>query len=237
MSLEPRVLLEDTHLIVLSKPAGLLSQGEHTGDLNLVDWLRERWGRPYVGLVHRLDRNTSGLMVVAKRTKAANRLTQALQEGSLVRVYRAILRGQLQEPQDWRHFLEKDERTNTVRVVPQSHSRSHSNSRAKEARLRVLPIQAGGSPSAPLTLVEFTLDTGRSHQIRVQAQAQGMPLLGDQKYSRASTGLGPAPGMHRPALHSFRLSFPHPMGGAPMSFEDPVPAEWDQILRSANPLR
>src|SRR6185312_17156504 len=83
----PKILFEDQHLIVLSKPAGLLSQGEKTGDENLVDWLRTYLGRPYVGLVHRLDRNTSGIMVVAKRTKSAQRLTDALQKGDLHRSY------------------------------------------------------------------------------------------------------------------------------------------------------
>jgi len=72
--LEPRVIFEDAHLLVLSKPAGLLSQGGESPGENLVDWLRSHLGRPYVGLIHRLDRNTSGIMVVGKRTKAARRL-------------------------------------------------------------------------------------------------------------------------------------------------------------------
>src|SRR6476646_8222582 len=93
LHLTPKIIFEDPNLIVLSKPAGLLSQGEHKGDPNLVDWLRIYLGRPYVGLVHRLDRNTSGIMVVAKRTKAAQRLTEQLQSGKLERTYLAWLEG------------------------------------------------------------------------------------------------------------------------------------------------
>ena len=115
--LTPRILLEDTHLAVLSKPAGLLSQGESTGDFNLVDWCRDYFGRNYVGLVHRLDRNTSGLMVVAKRSKSAERLTEALKKGQLVRIYQALLHGDLREPAEWVHFLKKNESTNVVSVV------------------------------------------------------------------------------------------------------------------------
>src|SRR3954468_14683249 len=111
MPASPRILFEDTHLIVLAKPAGLLSQGEHTGGENLVDWLREYLGRPYVGLVHRLDRNTSGIMIVAKRTKSANRLTEALREGALEREYLAWVEGACEPGREFRgeHRLLKDE--------------------------------------------------------------------------------------------------------------------------------
>ncbi len=225
LSQEPRILFEDQHLVVLSKPSGLLSQGEHTGDENLVDWLRARWGRPYVGLVHRLDRNTSGLMVVAKRTKAAQRLTLSLQKGELIRTYQALLCGRLEAPADWRHFLQKDERTNVVRVV-----RSGSGREVKEARLGVRPLRTGGRPGAELTLAEFVLDTGRSHQIRVQAAAEKLPLLGDLKYGGPGAahwgGLRP----QGPALHSCQLSFPHPMGGAQVTYNDPPSNEWERWL-------
>src|SRR3954466_7112299 len=117
MPLSPKILFEDQHLVVLSKPAGLLSQGEKTGDENLVDWLRGYFGRNYVGLIHRLDRNTSGLMVVAKRTKSAQRLTDALQDGSLKRTYLAWVVGDLRAPTTWEHWLLKDEAKNVVRAV------------------------------------------------------------------------------------------------------------------------
>ena len=217
--LTPEVLFEDQHLIVLAKPAGLLSQGESTGDMNVVDWLRERFGRPYVGLVHRLDRNTSGAMVVAKRTKAANRLTEALKKGELERTYLAWLVGKLAQPVRWSHRLEKNEATNVVRVV---------RSGGKEAALTVKPVGQGQWEGLALTLAEFSLETGRSHQIRVQAAHEGLPLLGDTKYGMRQGQAGLAFG--RPALHSHRISFPHPMSGELMSYEAPLPADMSSIV-------
>jgi 23S rRNA pseudouridine1911/1915/1917 synthase len=93
----PKILFEDTHVIVLSKPAGMLSQGDISGDESLVDWLRTYLGRNYVGLIHRLDRNTSGIMIIGKRSKSANRLTESLQKGDLERSYIAIVEGSTPE--------------------------------------------------------------------------------------------------------------------------------------------
>jgi 23S rRNA pseudouridine1911/1915/1917 synthase len=216
------ICFEDTHLLVLSKPAGLLSQGDASNDENLVDLLRIYLGRPYVGLVHRLDRNTSGLMVVAKRSKSADRLTQSLKKGELVREYRAWLRGELSEAQEWRHWLLKDEQKNEVSVV------NPHRAGAKEASLKVSRVGHGEMQGLPLTLAEFELDTGRSHQIRVQAAAQGYPLLGDPKYGRNEAA---DRAMGRPALHSFRLRFPHPMSKQVMSFEDPLPADMARLWK------
>jgi 23S rRNA pseudouridine1911/1915/1917 synthase len=217
----PKILLEDTHLIVLDKPAGLLSQGEKTGDVNLVDWLRAYLGRPYVGLIHRLDRNTSGIMVVAKRTKSAERLTRALQEGSLTREYLAWVEGSLGPPGktlSWSHSLKKDERTNRTSVV------KTGTPGAKVATLKATPLQSGVWKGSPLTLVRFRLETGRSHQIRAQAAHEGHALLGDRKYAAILEGFP------RVALHSWKISFPHPMGGAVVSLEAPVPEDMRSLL-------
>ncbi len=214
-ALIPKVLFEDQHLMVLDKPAGLLSQGDVSGEPNLVDWLRERLGRPYVGLVHRLDRNTSGLMVVAKRTKSANRLTAALQKGDLQRAYLAWVHGTLAAPARWAHVLEKEERTNTVRVV--------RGRPGKQAVLSARPVRPGQWRGETVTLVEFVLETGRSHQIRVQAAAEGHALVGDRKYARVDDGFP------RPALHSYRLSFPHPMSGETMTYESELPEDLRKI--------
>ncbi len=223
-ALEPRVVFEDTHLLVIEKPAGLLSQGEIQGDPNLVDWCRQRFGRPYVGLVHRLDRNTSGLMVVAKRTKSANRLTDALQAGLVQRTYLAWLTGAFTGNARWKHYLVKDESKNTVRASKESRAG------AKEAILNVRAVGRGELDGHVLTLAEFTLETGRSHQIRAQAAFEGYPLLGDLKYGgRANETLHRAFGRH--ALHSARLEFPHPMGGAPMNFESALPADMAKLRR------
>ena len=215
--LYPKILYEDNHLIVLSKPAGLLSQGEKTGDHNLVDWLRAYLKRNYVGLVHRLDRNTSGLMVIAKRTKSAQRLTTSLQEGKILRHYLGWAVGTLSKPTRWTHQLEKDERTNLVKVV---------QSGGKEAILMALPRAHGLWEQTPLTLIEFKLETGRSHQIRVQAAAEGLALLGDTKYGKSKSSFP------RTALHSHYLVFPHPMTEEDMQFEDPLPLDMSEIKHS-----
>lgn len=216
----PKILFEDAHLVVLSKPAGLLSQGESSGDLNLVDWCRDYFGRQYVGLVHRLDRGTSGLMVVAKRSKSAERLTEALKKGDLIRVYQALLHGKLAAPAEWIHHLRKNEKTNTVTVVrPGAEG-------AKEARLRVAPLSLYLDPLTKgiITLAEFHLDTGRSHQIRVQASASHLPLVGDSKYG------APPSKLTRPALHSSFIRFPHPITKEPVEITDPLPSDMAEFI-------
>ncbi len=207
-----RVLFEDQHLIVLSKEPGLLSQGDSSGESSLVDLLRIHFGRNYVGLIHRLDRNTSGLMVVAKRSKSADRLSEQLRTGELVRQYHAVLWGNFKDSREtvWEHFLKKDERTNEVRVV------RAGTAGAKNATLRILPIKNFPHPVSgdSVTLARFSLETGRSHQIRVQSAAQGHPLIGDTKYGNKSS----MPLFPRPALHSATLEFLHPMTKEKMSF-------------------
>ncbi|MDO8493720.1 MAG: RluA family pseudouridine synthase [Deltaproteobacteria bacterium] len=219
-----QIIFEDLHLIILSKPAGLLSQGEHTGDENLVSALQSYLGRNYVGLIHRLDRNTSGIMLVAKRTKAARRLTDALQEGKVVRSYLGWVLGELKKPVLWKHFLTKDSEKNIAQVVASTHSG------AKAASLRAHPITKGKFKDKTLTLVEFQLETGRSHQIRVQSAHEGYPLLGDWKYNPQARTLAKAFG--RPALHSYQISFPHPMSGEILKFEAPLPKDFEKIIRS-----
>jgi len=219
-SLNPpfRILFEDQHLIVLSKSPGLLSQGDHSGESSLVDLLRIHFGRNYVGLIHRLDRNTSGLMVVAKRSKSAERLTAQVQSGELDRQYHAILFGALiagPEPhpeQHWEHHLLKNESTNEVTVV------RPGTPGAKAASLIAIPVRVFPHPETgdSITLTRFKLETGRSHQIRVQAKAKGHPLIGDSKYGTSrSPSLFP-----RPALHSCFLEFTHPMRKERLKFEE-----------------
>ena len=157
-----RILFEDQHLIVLSKNPGLLSQGDASGDPSLVDLLRVHFGRNYVGLIHRLDRNTSGLMVVAKRSKSADRLSEQLKSGVLERKYRALLFGPLEggKEQRWEHWLLKNEKTNEVRVV------TPRTTGAKIATLLVTPIKTFAHPqrSDLITLAEFKLERDQWRQ-------------------------------------------------------------------------
>jgi len=219
MKKEPKIIFEDSHLIVLSKPAGLLSQGEKTGSQNLVDWLRKYLGRKYVGLIHRLDRNTSGIMVVAKRTKAARRLSEALKKREISRTYLGCILGIVEKPVTWTHWLLKDTEKNEVKAV------SQSNPKAKKAILHLTPKKSGLWNQTPITLAEFELETGRSHQIRIQTSAKGKPLLGDPKYGKQIKDLP----LDRPALHSYQISFPHPMSGEILKFKAPLPSDIKKI--------
>jgi 23S rRNA pseudouridine1911/1915/1917 synthase len=225
----PIILFEDSHLIVLSKPAGLLSQGEITGDSNLVQWLRHYLKRHYVGLIHRLDRNTSGAILVAKRSKAARRLTDALQEGEIVRNYLSVVYGQLEEEKKWTHYLSKNPQSNQVQVE------TEKNTRSKLASLSVLPLAFSYYQNNAFSLVEFKLETGRSHQIRIQASAEGFPLLGDLKYfsenKKNVTTHRQNLLFKRPALHSYQISFPHPMLNTRMHFEAPLPKDFQKVIQ------
>jgi 23S rRNA-/tRNA-specific pseudouridylate synthase len=139
----------------------------------------------------------------------------------------AWIRGTLPEPRVLEHFLLKDPKTNVVRVV------KPGVQGAKEARLRLAPLSPpvrGVWFGTPVSLVEFVLDTGRSHQIRVQSAAEGFPILGDEKY-------GPTPKFEsrfgRPALHSWRISFAHPKTGQTLKCEAPIPPDMEAVRTGA----
>lgn len=210
--------------MVLSKPVGWLSQGSDApaGTVpNVVDALRARWGRPFVGLIHRLDRNTSGVMVVAQRTKSASRLTASLQSGELRRTYLAWVHGVLRGHGSWEHLLQKDPQSNRVHVLRDRSSASHSGRLPPQpARLRFESLTTVRRGDQECSLVRFDLDTGRSHQIRAQAAAEGHPLLGDLKYG--------GPPHARLGLHSWKLEFPYPVGESRrLYFCDDLPQELD----------
>lgn len=211
------VLFEDANLVVIEKPAGWLSQSDKTHEPSLVDYLRQYFGRHYVGLVHRLDRPTSGLMVVAKRSKAAQRLSESLKNGELKRKYMAWVAGNLvNDEMELVHWVSKDEATNMVTAT------LGERPGAKRAKTLVKVIEK----KSPITLCEFELETGRSHQIRAQMAAYGAPLLGDVKYG------GPAldPGVF--LLHSSYLEFPHPIGKKIYRFTSAPPVSWTRYLRA-----
>ena len=212
------VIFEDPHLIVLSKHAGLLSQGEATGDINLVDQLREYFGRHYVGLIHRLDRNTSGIMIIAKRTKSAQRLSEALKKGQVDRSYLSLHDGEFPQARTLKHYLKKNSH-NKVQCYDDPAPLT------KEAIMTLSPLAHSEASSATLCYVE--LQTGRPHQIRAQSHHIGHPLLGDSKYAAKGSGQR----FHRPALHSFKLEFPHPKTQEPMTFKAPLPSDMQNLLK------
>jgi len=235
MSAEPQaipleVLFEDEHLIILDKPAGLVvhpAPGHPDGTLvnALLHHGQLRGGpdplRP--GIVHRLDKDTSGVMVVAKTAQAHERLVEMFQQHSLERAYLAIALGRPPESIRYDTF----------------HGRHPANrkkftSRGDRGRRAVTDLESvevlHGS-----ALVRCRLETGRTHQIRVHLAEHGHPVLGDPLYGksigdpelrRVSTELG------RQALHAAVLAFEHPIGGEPMSFETEPPEDFQQALRA-----
>ncbi|MDI9440788.1 MAG: RluA family pseudouridine synthase [Firmicutes bacterium] len=211
------ILYEDNHLLVVVKPPNLLSQGDQTGDDDLhsllKEYIREKYNKPgnvYLGLVHRLDRPTGGVMVFAKTSKAAGRLSEQLRDNTLQRSYLTIVSGYPEPLQgERRDYLLKDNRTNMVSVV------KPNVAGAQEAILKyqVLDMKNGFS------LVRVQLLTGRPHQIRVQMAAFGHPVLGDQRY-------GPRTNVRQQlALWAERISLVHPTKKERLEFSEPPPKE------------
>lgn len=211
------VLYEDNHLLAVNKPAGLLTMGDDTGDETVVDlarsYLREKYNKPgnvYVGVVHRLDRPVSGVLLLARTSKAAGRLSNQFRSGTVEKTYHALVEKTPEDPTgtltDW---LLKDSATNTVRCV------TSKTDRAKKA---VLDYRLLGSEESG-TRLEIRPKTGRSHQIRVQLSSREMPIVGDVKYG-ASQGLG-----HRILLHAVALELEHPVRKEPLRIESA--AEFD----------
>ncbi len=218
-----RILFEDNHLLVINKPPNLLSQPDITGDVDVLTLLKNdlklRYNKPgnvYLGLVHRLDRPVGGVMVFAKTSKAAARLSAQIRNREFQWVYLAVVRGRPKKSSRLRHYLRKDRKTNMVTIVEQA------GKGAKEAILDYI-VLAGGNR---LSLLQIKLITGRSHQIRVQLNAIGHPLYGDLRYD---------PGSNRPgqqiALFCHEISCKHPTLRKVVTFKD-FPAAgypWNQF--------
>jgi 23S rRNA pseudouridine1911/1915/1917 synthase len=217
------VLYEDNHCLALDKPAGLLAQGDATGEPTLLDaaraYLKDRYRKPgnvFVGLVHRLDRPTSGVMLLARTSKAAGRLSAQFRDGTVEKTYRAVVEGSVADDSgEWCDVLRKDERRNVVEVVP------GGTRGGREAHLAFRVLGRGRGT----TTLELRPTTGRGHQLRVQLASRGFPIVGDRKYG-ASTTLRALDGRPRVALHAERLTFRHPTRGEAIAVAAPVPADW-----------
>jgi len=220
-------LYEDNHCLAVNKPAGLLSQGDETGEPTLLDaardYLRERYNKPgnvYVGLVHRLDRPVSGVVLLARTSKAAARLSEQFRKGAVGKVYWAMVEGSVEPDEgEWADTLAKDRRRNVVEVV------APASPGGREARLsyRVLGRDARTST------VELRPGTGRGHQLRVQLASRGFPIVGDRKYG-AGTTLRAGDGRYRIALHAREIAFNHPTRREPVRVVAPVPADWPSTV-------
>ncbi len=204
----PRIIFEDNHLIVAFKPAGYLSQSDGSDAPDMLTYLKayikDKYNKPgnvFLGLVHRLDRNVSGVMVFARTSKCASRLSEQIRKGTFSKSYRAKVQGKLEGSGKLVNYLVKDEKTNRVTVYDQE---------VPGSKRCELEYDAGEYKDG-FTMVNVKLLTGRSHQIRAQFAHIGHPLDGDVKYGgrKNSDGIG---------LQSCYLSFDHPTSGERLEF-------------------
>lgn len=203
------VLYEDNHIIVVMKPANVPVCEDSSGDLDLLSmvkhYLEEKYNKnnAFVGLVHRLDRPVGGVMVFAKTSKAASRLSDQIRKGEMKKKYYAVVMGKTLEKGIFVDKLEKDSKKNI----------SFVSDNGKESILEYERIKTNGE----MSLVSIDLKTGRSHQIRVQFSHHGFPLYGDQKYNKKAK-------MHTQiALFAYSLSFLHPTLKKELVFSVDIP--------------
>jgi len=215
---KPAILFEDNHVVVAVKPPNLLTQGDNTGDENLLDqvkqYIKEKYQKPgeaYIGLVHRMDRPVGGLLCFARTSKAASRLSEQVRVHELNRQYICVVEGDAPDQFTFVDYLAKDVEKNMVTVVP---AYRKIETGAKEAILHGRTIARRDG----LSLVAIQLETGRAHQIRVQMQHAGFPLWGDNRYGNGKRG-------QQIALWGFRLSFAHPITKEQLLFIAPTPEE------------
>lgn len=221
MSASFAVAYEDNHCLVVLKPAGLLTAGDHTGDVSLVDhvrdYLRVKYKKPgniFVGVVHRLDRPVAGVVLFARTSKGAARLSEQFRSGRVEKVYQALVEGKVAAREGLLvDRLVKNPQTNVVRRD------TDGDPRARESQLSFRRLKLTSAE----TLLEIRPLTGRGHQIRVQLAAAGHPIVGDRKYGSKrlfEDGI---------ALRAVQLTFEHPTSKLPITVD--APADW-QLLRS-----
>ncbi len=221
------ILYEDEHLIVVDKPAGLAAHGGSGVSFGLIERVRaSRPNQPYLELAHRLDRETSGVMILAKTRKALVRLHEMMRDGEVHKSYRTLVLG------DWVNDRQH------VKVPLFKYVTSSGERRVRVDEEKGLPshtifqlIERFGDVS----YLSVDLKTGRTHQIRVHAQYCGHPLVGDEKYGNFEMNKAIAKGclgipFKRMFLHAAHLSFKHPVTGAPMEISAPLPQECDELI-------
>ena len=212
-----KVIYEDNHLLVVEKPQNVLVQADNTNDLDLLTslkkYIKEKYNKPgevYLGLVHRLDRPVGGVMVFARTSKAASRLSNMIRMHEFEKNYLAIVEGMPLEEGAFEDYLLKLENENKTIV--------DKNGKYSKLSYKLLGFKDG------LSLVKIKLETGRSHQIRVQFSSRGYALWGDQKYNfKVKVG-------EQIALWSYELKFKHPVRDEIMDFKCNPPLKYPWTL-------
>ena len=199
-----QVLYEDNHIIVVLKPCNILSQSDVTGDIDMLtlvkEYIKKKYKKPgnvYIGLVHRLDRPTSGIMIFARTSKAASRLSKQIKNNQMRKSYLAVIPNFKDKAGTLIDYLKKENNGNTIVTDKEN---------GKYAELKYKLIEQKNN----LSLVSIDLITGRHHQIRVQFSSRGYPLYGDQRYGEQNK--------QQLALFCYKLEFTHPVTKENMSF-------------------
>ena len=208
------ILYEDNHIVVCVKPSGVLSQADGTDAPDMLSllkaYIKEKYQKPgavFLGLVHRLDRPTAGVMVFARTSKAAMRLSESIKKGQFNKTYLCVAFGSVSPASGkWQDYLKKDEKAVQSFVA----DKTEIGAKSAELTYTVLGEKEG------MSLVEVKLLTGRHHQIRVQFASRSFALVGDHKY-------GSARGKSELALFAKTLSFPHPTTKETLVFTAPLP--------------
>ena len=219
------VLFEDNHLLIVNKKSGDIVQGDKTGDKPLSDvvkeYIKEKYNKPgevFLGVVHRLDRPTSGIIIFARTSKALERLNKMLRERTISKTYWAVVKNTpLKEKDSLIHFLKKNPKNNKSTVFTKETDAS------KKAILHYLVIKKLDNYS----LLEIDLETGRHHQIRAQLAYIGSPIKGDLKYGASRSNKDGS--IH---LHARKILFTHPVSKESISVLAPIPNEtiWNACL-------
>ncbi len=207
-----KVIYEDNHIIVVEKPVNIPSQGDKTGDIDMLSiikqYLKEKYNKPgnvYLGLVHRLDRPVGGVMVFAKTSKSATRLSNQVREKNFEKTYLAVVNGKMEKSEDTlEDYLLKNEKNNMSKVVKEG---------TKNSKLAILDYEVlKYDPEIDLSVLKINLHTGRHHQIRVQLSSRNHSIYGDQKYGGRGHG-------KQIALWAYELKLYHPITNEQMTFK------------------
>lgn len=221
------VLYEDNHIIAVNKRVGDIVQGDKTGDKPLSDvvkeYIKDKYNKPgevYLGVVHRLDRPTTGIVVFARTSKALTRLNDLFKNRETQKTYWAVVKNK-PEPYEGNlvHYLTRNEKSNTSKA----HTKEVAESKKASLDYRVIAVLSN------YTALEINLHTGRHHQIRAQLAAIGSPIKGDLKYGADRSN--PDGGIH---LHARRLTFIHPVSKDDIDIIAPVPHDpvWDAVSQN-----
>ena len=224
--MNPVVLYEDNHLLVLNKPTGMVSQGALPDEPSAVEWakryLKQKYAKPgnvFVGVVSRLDRDVSGVLVLARTSKGAARLNEQFRDRTVKKTYWAVVEGSPPDSLRCEDLIAEDEAAKRMVVVDPTLAAKFRSVEAQPAALTFRRIREIDGAS----LVEVELETGRKHQIRVQLAARGWPIVGDRKYGsrrRFEAGI---------ALHARRLEIRHPTRDESLTFEAKPPISWASL--------